>query len=221
MHVVETLRVVLADDNLLIREGVSAVLNHLDSVELVAECGDVDSLMDAVEEHRPDVVITDIRMPPTHTDEGIAAALKIRASHSSMGVVVLSQFSEPSYVLALFENGSDGLGYLLKERVNPDDLQRAVQSVADGGSVVDPKIVDVLVQSRTRRPSAIDQLTPRESEVLSLIAEGLNNSSVAETLVLSPKAVAKHINSIFSKLGLGEEETAHRRVKAVLMWLAK
>lgn len=221
VHVVETLRVVLADDNLLIREGVSAVLNHLDTVELVAECGDVDSLMAAVEGHQPDVVITDIRMPPTHTDEGIAAALKIRAAHPSIGVVVLSQFSEPSYVLALFENGSDGLGYLLKERVNPDDLQRAVHSVADGGSVVDPKIVDVLVQSRTRRPSAIDQLTPRESEVLALIAEGLNNSSVAETLVLSPKAVAKHINSIFSKLGLGEEDTAHRRVKAVLMWLAK
>ncbi len=218
---VETLRIVLADDNLLIREGVSAVLNHLDTVELVAECGDVDSLMTAVEEHRPDVVITDIRMPPTHSDEGITAALKIRAAHPAIGVVVLSQFSEPSYVLALFENGSDGLGYLLKERVNPGDLQRAVRSVADGGSVVDPKIVDVLVQSRTRRPSAIDQLTPRESEVLALIAEGLNNSSVAETLVLSQKAVAKHINSIFSKLGLGEEQTAHRRVKAVLIWLAK
>jgi len=215
------LRVVLADDNLLIRQGVAALLQSLDSVELVAECDDVDALLNAVDERQPDVVITDIRMPPTHTDEGIQAALSIRESHPSTGVVVLSQFSEPSFVLALFEHGSEGLAYLLKERVSPEELERAVQAVAGGGSVVDPKIVEVLVEGRTRRSSAVDQLTPREREVLALIAEGLNNASVAEALVLSPKAVAKHINSIFSKLGLSEEETAHRRVKAVLMWLAQ
>lgn len=212
---------VLADDTLLIRQGVVAVLASLDDVEIVAECDDMTSLLAAVDEHVPDVVITDIRMPPTHTDEGIRASIEIRERHPDVGVVVLSQFAEPSLVLALFEHGSDGLGYLLKERVNPGDLQRAIRAVVDGGSVVDPKIVEVLVNARTRRPSEIDRLTPRESEVLSLIAEGLNNASVAEALVLSPKAVAKHINSIFSKLGLGEEETTHRRVKAVLLWLSQ
>jgi len=218
---VSSLRVVLADDSLLIRQGVAAVLASLEGVDVVAECADVESLMAAVASHLPDVVITDIRMPPTHTDEGIRASIDIRREHPDIGVVVLSQFAEPSLVLALFEYGSDGLGYLLKERVNPGDLHRAIRAVVDGGSVVDPKIVEVLVDARTRRASPIDQLTPRETEVLSLIAEGLNNASVAETLVLSPKAVAKHINSIFSKLGLGEEVTAHRRVKAVLLWLAQ
>lgn len=215
------MRVVLADDNLLIREGLAAVLGSLDAIEIVAECDDVDSLMAAVETHVPDAVITDIRMPPTHTDEGITASIAIRQRHPNIGVVVLSQFAEPALVLALFEHGSDGLGYLLKERVNPRDLDRALRTVIDGGSAVDPKIVEVLVQGRSRRPSAIDQLTPRESEVLSLIAEGLNNTAVAEALVLSPKAVAKHINSIFSKLGLGDEDSAHRRVKAVLLWLSQ
>ncbi len=213
-------RVVLADDNLLIREGVAAVLRSIEGVELVAECGDVDSLLSAVAESNPDVVITDIRMPPTHTDEGIAAALQIRADNPDLGVIVLSQFSDPAFVLALFENGSDGLGYLLKERVNPDDLARAITAVVAGESMVDAKIVEVLVQARSQRSSAIDRLTPREREVLGLIAEGLNNAAVAEALVLSDKAVAKHINNIFSKLDLGGEPDAHRRVKAVLLWLS-
>ncbi len=216
-----SLRVVLADDNLLIRQGVAALLTNIDGVKLVAECADVEELRSAVDGHAPDVVISDIRMPPTHTDEGITAALEIRRERSGTGVVVLSQYSDPAFVLALFEHGSDGLGYLLKERVSPDELERAVRAVASGGSIVDPRIVEVLVEGRTRRPSAVDELTPREREVLALIAEGFNNTAVADQLVLSQRAVAKHINSIFSKLGLSEEETAHRRVKAVLMWLAR
>ena len=211
---------VLADDNLLIRQGLIAVINTLDDVELVAECEDMPGLLAAVADHNPDVVVTDIRMPPTHTDEGITAALEIRSGHPEIGVVVLSQFSDPSYVLMLFENGTEGLGYLLKERVDPPELHRAISAVASGGSSVDAKIVDVLVQARSSRPSAIDQLTPREREVLGCIAEGQNNAAVADALFLSERAVAKHINSIFAKLALGEETGSHRRVKAVLMWLA-
>lgn len=216
----KTLRVVLADDHHLIRQGVAAVLAVIPDVELIAECEDFDGLMAAVEQHDPDVVVTDIRMPPTGTDEGITAALAIRSEHPAVGVVVLSQFAEPEYVLQLFENGSDRLGYLLKDKVNPAELERAVRSVSTGGSAVDGSIIEVLVNARGRKPSAIDNLTPREGEVLACIAEGLNNAAVAEKLVLSEKAVAKHINSIFSKLGLGYEEQAHRRVKAVLLWLA-
>jgi DNA-binding NarL/FixJ family response regulator len=215
------LRVVLADDHPLIRQGVAAVLQTIDGVELVAECGDLAQLLAAVSHHRPDVVVTDIRMPPTNRDEGITAARAIRAEHPDIGVVVLSQFAEPEYVLELFEDGSDRLGYLLKDRVDRAELERAVRSVAGGGSAVDGAIVEVLVEARTRRRSAIDDLTPREREVLACIAEGLNNGAVAGRLVLSEKAVAKHINSIFSKLDLGHEEHTHRRVKAVLLWLAQ
>jgi DNA-binding NarL/FixJ family response regulator len=215
------LRVVLADDNVLIRQGVAAIIDSLADIEILAECNDVDTLFAAIGEHEPDVVVTDIRMPPSHTDEGIRAARAIRETHPTIGVVVLSQFSEPAYVLSLFEDGSDGLGYLLKERVSPGELERAIREVAVGGSVVDSKIIEVLVESRSRRSSAIDALTPRERDVLALIAEGLNNSSIAEELVLTQRAISKHINSIFSKLGLSEEEHAHRRVKAVLMWLAQ
>lgn len=214
-------RVVLADDHQLIRQGVAAILAKIDDVELVAECTDFDDLMATVDLHKPDVVVTDIRMPPTGTDEGITAALAIRAKRPETGVVVLSQFAEPEYVLQLFENGSDRLGYLLKDRVNAGDLERAVRSVVGGGSAVDGAIVDVLVTARGRRPSAIDRLTPREREVLACIAEGLNNAAVAERLVLSEKAVAKHINSMFAKLDLGVDEHSHRRVKAVLLWLAQ
>lgn len=215
------IRVVLADDHALMRRGVASVLSVIDDVDLVAECDDRPSLLRAVEEHRPDVVVTDIRMPPTGTDEGITAARTIRAEYPETGVVVLSQFAEPEYVLSLFEEGSDRLGYLIKEKVNPPELERAVRSVATGGSAVDGSIVEVLVDARTRRPSAIDALTPREREVLAAIAEGLNNSAVAERLVLSEKAVAKHINSMFSKLDLAFEEQSHRRVKAVLLWLSQ
>jgi len=209
------LRVVLADDNVLIRQGVAAIIDSLIDIEVIAECEDIDTLLAAVGEHEPDVVVTDIRMPPSHTDEGIRAARTIREAHPAIGVVVLSQFSEPAYVLSLFEDGSKGLGYILKERVSPGELERAIREVAVGGSVVDSKIIEVLVDSRSRRSSAIDALTPRERDV------GLNNSSIAEELVLTPRAISKHINSIFSKLGVSEEESAHRRVKAVLIWLAQ
>ena len=215
------IRVVLADDSLLIRQGLAALITSLDDVELVAEASNPLELLANVDEHTPDVAITDIRMPPTHTDEGIRAAIEIRKKHPDVGVVVLSQYAEPSFVLSLFEEGSEGLGYLLKDRVGPGDLERAVRAVAGGGSSVDPRIVEVLVNSRSSRPSPIDDLTPRECEVLECIAEGLNNAAVAESLVISERAVAKHINSIFAKLALGEEEGAHRRVKAVLMWLAE
>lgn len=217
----DRLRVVLADDHELIRHGVAAMINSIDGTEVVAECRDAPDLLAAVADHRPDVVVTDIRMPPTNTDEGIAAALTLREQHPGIGIVVLSQFTDPEYVLQLFEDGSERLGYLLKDKVNPSELERAITSVATGGSAVDASIVDVLVQGRSRRPSAINSLTPRESEVLSCIAEGLNNTAVAERLVVSEKAVAKHINSIFSKLDLAFEDQSHRRVKAVLLWLAQ
>lgn len=215
-----TTRVVLADDHELLRHGIAAVLDTIEGVEVVAQCVDYPGLMAAVAEHEPDVVVTDIRMPPTGTDEGIAAALAIREAHSSTGVIVLSQFAEPEYVLELFVHGSQGLGYLLKGKVSRGELDRAVTEVSRGGSAVDSAIVEVLVAGRAKSQSPVDALTPRESEVLSLIAEGRNNASVAAALSLSPKAVAKHINSIFSKLSLGEEPDSHSRVKAVLLWLA-
>lgn len=216
------MRVVLADDHLLIREGVAALLSSIDGVEVVSECADHDSLLETVEREQPDVVVTDIRMPPTHTDEGIRAARQIRASMPTVGVVVLSQYAEPSFVLRLFEDGSDRLGYLLKDRVTRGELQRALRAVTDGGSAVDSKIVEVLVGNQSGTGSPIDALTPRERDVLEHIAEGLNNAAVAESLVISERAVAKHINSIFSKLDLGpDDEAVHRRVRAVLIWLSQ
>ena len=192
-----------------------------EDVEVVAECDDHPSLLAAVAEHEPDVVLTDVCMPPTMTDEGIQAALTIRSERPSTGVVVLSQFAQPEYVLRLFENGSDKLGYLLKDRLgDPAQLGRAITAVATGGSVVDSQIVDVLVSARTAPQSTLDRLTPREREVLALMAEGFNNAGIAERLVLSEKAVAKHINSMFSKLDLNEVDQSHKRVKAVLTWLA-
>ena len=214
-------RVVLADDSLLIRQGVRALLEDIDGVDVIAECGSGPELLDAVTDLEPDLVVTDIRMPPTHTDEGIRAALAIRAAHPDTGVVVLSQYSEPEYVLMLFEHGSDGLGYLLKERIGDvDQLERAVRAVADGGSSVDPEIIDILVSGRAKGDGPISRLTPRETEVLAAIAEGLNNAAIADRLVLSDKAVGKHINNIFSKLDLGGSDDVHRRVKAVLLWLS-
>jgi len=216
------MRVVLADDHLLIREGVAALLSSIDGVEVVAECADYDSLLETVEREQPDAVVTDIRMPPTNSDEGIRAARQIRASSPSVGVVVLSQYAEPSFVLRLFENGSEGLGYLLKDRVTRAELQRALRAVTGGDTAVDTKIVEVLVGARAGSQSPIELLSPREREVLAHIAEGLNNAAVAESMVISERAVAKHINSIFSKLGLGpDDDSVHRRVRAVLIWLAQ
>jgi DNA-binding NarL/FixJ family response regulator len=216
------LRVVLAEDNLLVREGVRRLLEAEEGFELVAACGDLDGLLSAVETERPDVVLTDIRMPPTGTDEGLRAAAALRASAPGVGVVVLSQHDDPAYALALFDGGSAGRAYLLKERVaDPAQLAGAIREVARGGSVVDPRVVDALVAARARaRMSPLAGLTPREREVLAGMAQGKNNGAIAEALVLTVRAVEKHVNAIFSKLELGEEPTADRRVKAVLLFLA-
>jgi len=216
------IRVVIAEDSLLVREGIAKLLGTCDDVDVVALCDDLPSLIDAVDSTSPDVVLTDIRMPPTGTDEGIQAAAELRIRHPDVGVVVLSQYAEPAYALELFDRGSERRAYLLKERVSDaDQLIGAVRDVAAGGSVVDPKVVEVLVAARSRTPAhPLERLSPRESEVLAEIAQGKNNAAVAQTLVLSERAVEKHINSLFSKLGLSEERDVHRRVKAVLLYLA-
>jgi DNA-binding NarL/FixJ family response regulator len=219
---VVALRVVLAEDNYLVREGVQRLLDGAPDVDVVAACADLDTLLAAVAEHQPDVVVTDIRMPPTSTDEGIRAATMLRESQPGLGVVVLSQYAEPRYVLDLLERGSRGRAYLLKERVaNLDQLLGAIRAVAAGESVIDPHVVDLLVSGRARATdSPLARLTPRESEILAEMAQGRTNAAVGATLVLSERAVEKHINSIFSKLGLTEEPDVHRRVKAVLLFLA-
>jgi DNA-binding NarL/FixJ family response regulator len=216
------IRVLVAEDNYLVREGVTRLLATQDAVEVVGACEDLDGLLAAVAADPPDVVLTDIRMPPTGTDEGVRAANELRSSHPDVGVVVLSQFVEPGYALALLEDGSEGRAYLLKERVSDvDQLLHAIKEVAAGGSVIDPKVVEALVAARSRRrDSPIEHLTPREREVLAEMAQGRNNASVAAALGLSERAVEKHINSVFSKLGLSEEPDVHRRVKAVLLYLA-
>lgn len=215
-----TLSLVLAEDSYLVREGISALLDEHDGYELVAACSNADELLEAVDEHLPDVVLTDIRMPPTQTDEGIRAALAIRASHPEIGVVVLSNYVEPEYALRLFESGSAGLAYLLKERVGDlEHLAKAIEEVASGGSVIDPQVVDVLVDARTSKPSVLDRLTPRELEVLSEIAKGRSNAAIGDVLFISSRAVEKHINSIFTKLDLSLEDSIHRRVRAVLLYL--
>ena len=215
------LRVVLAEDNYLVREGVGRLIGSEDDLELVAACADYESLLAAVGSHQPDVVVTDIRMPPTGTDEGIRAAAALRQSHPDLGVVVLSQYSEPAYALSFLEGGSKGRAYLLKEKVSDiDQLAEAIREVARGGSVIDPDVVDALVAARSRAAdSPLRRLTPRETEILAEMARGKNNAAVASALVLSERAVEKHINSIFSKLSLSEETDVHRRVKAVLLFL--
>jgi len=215
-------RVVLAEDNYLVREGVRKLIETEPDLEIVGVCADYDALLAAAEEHQPDVVVTDIRMPPTGTDEGIRAASVLRERNPSMGVVVLSQYSEPAYALAFLDGGSRSRAYLLKERVSDiGQLASAIREVAGGGSVIDPVVVDSLVAARAKPPdSPIHRLTPREKEILSEMAQGKNNAAVAASLVLSERAVEKHINSIFSKLALSEEPEVHRRVKAVLLFLA-
>ena len=216
------IRVVLAEDHYLVREGVSRLLESQDDIDLVATCEDLDSLMTAIDEHAPEVVLTDIRMPPTSTDEGIKASERLRESHPETGVVVLSQFVEPEYALALLEKGASRRAYLLKERVSDvDQLLDAIREVARGGSVIDPKVVEVLVEAKSRsKESPLQRLTPRETESRAEMAQGKNTAAIAATLVLTERAVEKHINSIFSKLALGEEKDVHRRVKAVLLYLA-
>ncbi len=216
------IRIVVAEDSLLVREGIERLLRKQDDIDIVALCADLPDLLAAVEEHRPDAVLTDIRMPPDNTDEGIVAASKLRELHPEIGVVVLSQYIEPSYAIQLFDGGSNGRAYLLKERLSDvEQLTQALHEVINGGSVIDPLVVESLVDARSRtKHSPLEHLTPRELEVLSEIAQGKNNAAVASSLVLSERAVEKHINSLFSKLGLGAEPDVHRRVKAVLLYLA-
>jgi DNA-binding NarL/FixJ family response regulator len=217
-----SLRIVVAEDNLLVREGVVKLLGLQEGIDVVASCGTYDELMDAVAREKPDVVLTDIRMPPTGTDEGIRAATALHQEHPGTGVVVLSQFADPAYALALLEHGSEGRAYLLKERVSDaTQIVQAVREVARGGSVIDPVVVEALVSSRVGRSSALERLTPREREVLEQMAQGRNNAGIAQALYLSERAVEKHINSLFSKLGLSEEVDVHRRVKAVLLFLSE
>jgi DNA-binding NarL/FixJ family response regulator len=215
-------RVVLAEDNYLVREGVRKLVETEDDLEVVGVCADYDSLLRTAEQEHPDVVVTDIRMPPTGTDEGIRAAAVLRERHPDMGVVVLSQYSEPAYALDFLDGGSKGRAYLLKERVSDiGQLASAIREVAEGGSVIDPEVVDALVAARAQpEDSPLHRLTARETEILSEMAQGKNNAAVAASLVLSERAVEKHINSIFSKLALSEEPDVHRRVKAVLLFLS-
>jgi DNA-binding NarL/FixJ family response regulator len=214
-------RVVFAEDNYLVREGTAALLRTSAEIELVAMASDLEELLAAVEEHRPEVVLTDIRMPPTNTTEGIDAARRIREEHPDTGVVVLSQFAEAEYAHELLKNGAVGLGYLLKERVSDlDELVRALTEVAHGGSVIDPKVVEALVSAKERTGrSPLAQLTDREREVLAHMAQGKNNAAIARSLFLTERAVEKHINSVFHKLELSAEPEVHRRVMAVLAFL--
>jgi DNA-binding NarL/FixJ family response regulator len=216
------LRLVLADDHYLVREGTRRVLEAEPEVEVVAACDDLDSLLAAVDAELPDVVVTDIRMPPTGTDEGIRAAGLLRETHPEIGVVVLSQYADPRYALPLLEHGSERRAYLLKERVDDaEQLVGAIRTVAAGGSVVDPKVVEALVaeNARTER-SPLRDLTPRERDVLHEMACGKNNAAIAATLFLTERSVEKVIHSIFLKLGLGWETAVHKRVKAVVVYLA-
>ncbi|WP_037501169.1 LuxR C-terminal-related transcriptional regulator [Solirubrobacter soli] len=217
------IRVVLGEDNLLVREGVRQLLAVDGEIDVVTAVGDLDSLREVCGELRPDVVVTDIRMPPTYTDEGIRIAAEFREAHPDMGVVVLSQYSDPIYAMALLDGGSARRAYLLKERVhNRAELTAAIHSVAEGGSMVDPKIVDGLVLARSQADrSPLNELTAREREVLAEIAQGKSNTAIAESLFLTKRAVEKHINAIFLKLGLAHAEDVSKRVKAALMLLAE
>jgi DNA-binding NarL/FixJ family response regulator len=214
------IRVVLGEDSYLAAEGIERALERVEGIELLSTHGDLESLEAAVEEQRPDVVLTDIRMPPTHTDEGIRLAVALRESAPEVGVVVLSQHAEPTYATALFEAGSAGRAFLVKERVKDvDELARALQAVAERSSAVDPLVVELLV-ARQRAQSQLDDLTPRELEILALIAQGQSNAAIADRLVLTKRAVERHINGIFMKLDLGDPENISRRVRAALIYLA-
>jgi DNA-binding NarL/FixJ family response regulator len=217
------IRVAIAEDNALLRDGLARLIASTAGFELVGTAASYDELLALVDDAEPDVVVTDIRMPPTGTDEGIRAAAALRVSHPKIGVIVLSQYVSPAYALALLSQGSERRGYLLKDRVaDVDDLVDAIRVVHDGGAVIDPKVVEQLVASSSRRMKApLDFLTPREREVLGEMAQGKSNAAVAAGLVLSERAVEKHINSIFSKLHLTEERDVNRRVAAVLLYLTE
>ena len=217
------LRLVIAEDHLLVREGIRRLLETQPGLEIAAVCGDLDSLLAAVDSEEPDVVITDIRMPPGNTDEGIQAAERLREDHPDVGVVVISQYATPAYALALLANGSARRSYLLKERVQDvEQLVSAIRAVADGGSVIDPKVVEALVAEDARsEQSRLNQLTPRERDVLREMAAGKSNAAIGESLFLAERSVEKVIHSIFLKLGLTWEASVHKRVKAVILYLAE
>jgi DNA-binding NarL/FixJ family response regulator len=216
-----TVRVVFADDNYLVREGVAGLLAETDGIELVETAADTDGLLHAVAAHRPDAVLTDIRMPPSFTTEGIDAAKRIRAAFPGTGVVVLSQYVEEDYAIELLSDGVEGLGYLLKERVSEvDELVRALEDVARGGSALDPKVVEgLLARKNQQASSALRGLTDREMEVLRELAAGRSNAATAKVLYMSERAVEKHVGSVFAKLGLSTEADVNRRVMAVLAYL--
>jgi DNA-binding NarL/FixJ family response regulator len=217
------IRIVLAEDQYLVREGLRRVLETQDGFEVVSVCGDLDSLLATVTAERPDVVVTDIRMPPGNTDEGIQAATRLRETDPEIGVVVLSQYATPDYLLALLNGGSERRGYLLKERVQDlEHLVAAIRAVAEGGSIFDPKVVETLVAENARsEESPLNELTPRERDVLREMAEGKNNAAIALALFLTERSVEKVIHSIFLKLGLTWEPAVHKRVKAVVLYLAE
>jgi len=217
------IRLVLAEDHYLVREGVRGLLASQPDLEVVAACGDLDSLLAAVEAEHPDVVVTDIRMPPGNSDEGIQAAARLRTSDPNVGVVVLSQYATPTYALALLESGSERRSYLLKERIQDvEQLASAIRAVAEGGSVIDPKVVEALVGENTRaEESPLSQLTPRERDVLREMAIGRSNAAIGEALFLTESSVEKVIHSIFHKLGLTWEPSIHKRVKAVILYMAE
>ena len=216
-------RVVVAEDSYVIREFLTATLSAAADVELVAVCTNGKELRTAIDTWDPEVVLTDIRMPPSGTDEGVRIASALRDTRPDIGVVVLSQYAEPAYALTLLEHGSGGRAYLLKERIrDKEQLLDAIKAVARGGSVIDPLIVDVLIEARSRSArSKLAELTPRERELLAEIAAGKSNSAIAESLVLTKRAVEKHINAIFSKLNLPETQDVSRRVKATLIYLSE
>jgi len=214
------IRIAIAEDNALLRDGLARLISSVEEFELVGTSGDYDELLALVGDTTPDVVVTDIRMPPTGTDEGIRAAAALRTSHPAIGVIVLSQYVSPAYAVALLSQGSERRGYLLKDRVaDVDDLVNAIRVVAAGGAVIDPKVVEQLVTSSRSTKRPLEFLTPREREILGEMAQGKSNAAIAATLTLSERAVEKHINSIFSKLHLSEERDVNRRVTAVLMYL--
>jgi DNA-binding NarL/FixJ family response regulator len=213
-----SVRAVVADDSVLLRDGVVRLLQDAD-IDVVAAVGDADALLAVVAEHRPDLAIIDVRMPPTHTDEGIRAALEIRRDHPGVAVLVLSQYVEERYAADLLSGDTAGVGYLLKDRVvDIDDFVASVRRVAAGGSAVDAEVVSQII-GRSARTTELDRLTPRELEVLELMAQGLSNAGIAERLVVSLGAVEKHISNVFTKLDLDHEQSAHRRVLAVLTYL--
>jgi DNA-binding NarL/FixJ family response regulator len=216
------IRVVLAEDHFLVREGIRRLLATQPELEVVGACTDLDSLFAAVEAESPDVVVTDIRMPPGRADEGIQAAARLRETNPGLGVVVLSQYSEPTYALALLEGGTAGRAYLLKDRVDDvEQLVAAIRAVAEGSSVIDPKVIDALVAARAAQESPLDELTARERDVLREMAEGKTNAAIAQALFLTERSVEKVIHAIFLKLGLTWETSIHKRVKAVLVYLAE